>query len=488
MVLFSQMQLRAQEMDTTVISYPDYEMKVHLRHDYTQTLATKLFLSQSCFDGKFKQADNGTQKVCMTYEQALDRIKALDNITLGMPKIAYLVGWQYNGHDSKYPAFFEGNEALKRPQDANALESLRWLMEEGFKYHTAVSFHINMFDCYEDSPLFLKYLRGDILARDRGGFVRYSDWGYKVDYVQEWNSGYARERIDSLCKILPVQKAGSIHIDAFHTVVPVPVQLPDGTFPVNGDGSPKIQFDTIVSPYHGWTRQQEIGAQLEILKYWDSKGIDVTTEGLDGPDGDNDPHSGYRPMVWHYSTCLYTKYPASVVTGGNNGDPIASKVFGANDDLEAVLKSASPDYNEAIRRVCTSTFIANYLNRFDRKVYIHGPEYGKVEYSDGLEAEIALGGKYFVRKDGVTLVEDSDMLLPALWVGDNALVAYSSTGYKNRTWTLLADYSPKGKAVIYSVDENGRKLLRRVSYSGGRLKLSVNPGQMLLVELEKLEK
>jgi hypothetical protein len=52
--------------------------------------------------------------------KALDVIRRIDNQTLGIPKIIYLVGWQYNGHDSKYPAWFGGNETLKRPQDANS--------------------------------------------------------------------------------------------------------------------------------------------------------------------------------------------------------------------------------------------------------------------------------------------------------------------------------------------------------------------------------
>jgi hypothetical protein len=50
-----------------------------------------------------------------------------------MPQVLYLTGWQYNGHDSKYPAWEEVNEALKRDEDATALESLRWLISEARK-------------------------------------------------------------------------------------------------------------------------------------------------------------------------------------------------------------------------------------------------------------------------------------------------------------------------------------------------------------------
>ena len=60
----------------------------------------------------------------------------------------------------------EVNHRLKRPQDATAPESLKWLMREVRKHHTAVSLHINALDAYEDSPLWQEYLEKDIIAKD----------------------------------------------------------------------------------------------------------------------------------------------------------------------------------------------------------------------------------------------------------------------------------------------------------------------------------
>ena len=73
---------------------------------YHQTLVMKIFLAE-------KQANDGC-KVFLTFEQALEVIKRLDTITLGIPKIVYLVGWQHNGHDSKYPDWSVVNPRLKR--------------------------------------------------------------------------------------------------------------------------------------------------------------------------------------------------------------------------------------------------------------------------------------------------------------------------------------------------------------------------------------
>lgn len=463
--------------DTTYMSYPeDCTMKVHLRHDYSQTLTTKLFLCQSHRDGRYKHADNGKKTIKVNFEQAAERIAALDNITQGMPKIVYLVGWQYNGHDSKYPAVFEGNEALKRPQDKDALESIRWVMAEGKKHHTAVSLHINVFDVYEDSPWFMKCIQADVLARTKAGFLRGSEWGYKMDYVQFWNNGVAKELIDSLCTLLPVQEAGTIHIDAFHTALPEPVERENGEW--------GVQFDTTISPYHGWDIKDEINAQLEIIKYWDQKGVDVTTEGLDGAvDGDQDPHIGYRPMVWHYDCNFFTRYPASMLTGGDTWDPMVIKLIGNNESLEPLLQETPCDYKAVTRSFCTSTLQYNFLNHHERVRYIHGENYGRVEYTDNLFTEVD-NGHFLMVKDGCTLAENNDMLIPALWMDGKQLIAYSTDGYKSRTWNLLPNYPAKGKVSVYSVDENGKKLIKTTSYSNRKLRLTQKAGEMLLIELQ----
>src|SRR5262245_62172397 len=67
-------------------------------HKYDQSIVMKIFLAQRIDEGR-------SCRVYLTFEQALEVIERLDRITCGAPKIVYLVGWQYNGHDSKYPAW-----------------------------------------------------------------------------------------------------------------------------------------------------------------------------------------------------------------------------------------------------------------------------------------------------------------------------------------------------------------------------------------------
>ena len=92
-------------------------MRQKWNYDYAKTLWMKMYLAEPDFP-------NNRSKVFITFEQALDIIKAVDYITQGVQKIVYLVGWQGLGHDDCYPEMDVVNEALKRDCDDNARQSL----------------------------------------------------------------------------------------------------------------------------------------------------------------------------------------------------------------------------------------------------------------------------------------------------------------------------------------------------------------------------
>jgi len=266
--------------DWTKTMQPDQPFK----HDYNKTLIFKIFLCSHDENG-----DVG--KISLKFGEVPDILRKLDQITMGIPKIVYLVGWQFNGHDSKYPSWAEVNKSLKREQDSTAVQSLRWLIREGHKYHTAVSLHINMIDAYSDSPLWGEYLQKDIIAKDNYGnpiageqFITSSGkpfQSYQISYAQEWKLGLAQKRIDDLIRMIPeLKESGSIHIDAFHTMQP--------TRP----GEP-------LSPYLGLSINDEIATQRKIFRYWMKQGIDVTTEGAKYWLR-NDPFLGLQASTWWF--------------------------------------------------------------------------------------------------------------------------------------------------------------------------------------------
>lgn len=92
--------------------------------NYHQTLVLKLFLGMEgepvprlAHDPTFRVGHD----VLCTFEEALEVIRKTDNLTRGIPKILYLVGWQKGGYDHGCPAWDEVNPRLKRAGDATAL-------------------------------------------------------------------------------------------------------------------------------------------------------------------------------------------------------------------------------------------------------------------------------------------------------------------------------------------------------------------------------
>jgi len=180
---------------------------------------------------------------------------------------------------------------------------LKWLMAEAFHYHTTVSLHINMIDATADSPLWDTYVQHDIIAKDKTGALMkgeiFGSWtgadtqSYQLSYAQEWKTGYAQKRIDGLLAMLPIQKAGTIHIDAFHSMAPRHRNEP-------------------ISPFLGNTTEDEIATQRKIFRYFRDKGVDVTCEGSTFLR--QDPFVGLQPMAWHYDAPA-PNIPASLYCG-----------------------------------------------------------------------------------------------------------------------------------------------------------------------------
>lgn len=446
--------------------------KVPWKHQYDQTLTMKLFLSQAEFDGKNKRKDNGKSTVYLTVTDALEVIKKIDNITLGIPKIIYLVGWQYNGHDSKYPAFFEGNERLKRPQDKNALESIRWLVQEAKQYHTMVSLHINMFDAYEDSPLWDEYVRHNIIAKKKDGSLLAGEWGYPISYAQEWKMGYTKKRIDSLCKLLPIQQAGTIHIDAFHTWPPLPA--------VDSNGKAYLNFDKRpTSPYLNFTVADETAAQEKIFRYWASKGVDVTSEGVDFLRESD--FAGLQPMAWWFirSAEDYLKYPASYYAGGVDNEEWG-KIFGSSMHGEDIIKEDPKELAKFPEQFMMNTAVWYYLNRLKRLYVVKGKDFKKAVFSNGVESMIE-DGKYTLTQNGKLLADDNSVNIPAWWISAPSYLIYSKTAVENQMYILPDNFKKYKRVDIFSVNHDGQKVMLTEYTSNNSIRLSFSMSTAMLI-------
>ncbi|MFD7417198.1 NPCBM/NEW2 domain-containing protein [Kitasatospora purpeofusca] len=393
--------------DSTVNHYPE---RPYVR-DYTRTPFTKMFLAE-----KDATDPSNKSKVYRTFAQALDDIRKLDNLMLGADRIVYLVGWQYEGHDSKYPAWAAVNEDLKRPEDATALESLRWLMREAKKYHTTVSLHVNMFDAYQDSPLWDAYLADDIVAKDTAGNpipgkVWSGQTSYAISYRQEWLKGRSKTRIDALLAMVPeLRQAGTLHIDAFHQVDP-------------------NRLNQVISPYLGFTREQETAAQRTVLRYWRSQGVDVTTEFDRSSNYKPDAHLGLEPASWHSSLTGNAPYLRSTTPLG-----------GAENHLK------QQDWNGVEQDAVRAFPQWFYRNSTSREVGTEG--HGTAD----------------------------DTFFPALWQ-DRLIAAYSTNGYASRTWTLPPGWTGVTSVGLYDVTAEGPVWVRNLPVTNGTVAFGLGAGK-----------
>jgi hypothetical protein len=401
-------------------------------HKYDQSLVMKIFLAERT------DQDRGC-KVHLTFEQALEVIERLDRITCGAPKIVYLVGWQYNGHDSKYPAWAEVNDRLKRAQDATGLESLKWLMHEARKHHTTVSLHINALDAYEDSPLWQEYVEKDIIAKGKSGApLKGIVWNglqsYPLSYAKEWETGCAKRRIDGLLKMLPeLKEAHTIHVDAFHTYPPMPPAPP---------GERDEGFKGI-SPFLGYGPERECAAKRKTLRYFRDYGLDVTSEHSVG--GRLEPFVGLQPMAWIYEQPA-TNIPPSLYCGS----PMR-----AESEIDRDPKNLS-----------------GLLEQFCLKA---APEIWANSWRE------ANGNRPPETAERLRVVQGEDCCLPLVWKKEPTLLAYSRNGYASKTWKLPADWAPVkivrlANVTVESVTDSGT-----AEVNDGALTLTLAVGQAIVI-------
>lgn len=442
-------------------------------HDYSKTMTMKLLLSMP--------DSNGESQVFCNFNDALEIIKRVDNLTRGIKKIIYLVGWQFNGHDDRYPAFNVVNEKLKRDCDKNAIDSLKWLMERAFDYNTTVSLHINMTDAYKCSPLWDTYVENNLIAKkDDGEYYDIGVWAnnrtaYQVWYKNEWESGYATKRIDELLNMLPIKRAGTIHIDAY-----------------------------LCRQFANSTMNEEREYRRKVVRYFRKYDIDVTSEFLYGCPGrdigeldenikysQRDDLIGLVPMVWWLNQTVkdYVDRPRSLLCGGrynkdldeNNDDSLGFLVGNGVHGEESFRKfNGKHDIwiNDFIKSFCLDGIPFYYQNTYDLKRIDGVLEHRVAVYSDNLK--VALKGKKITHND-VVLRDGNDLFMPVLWE-DNEIVAYSENGYTNKSWKIPKSFSEFTKLDIFIITSTGLKEYKKdILIDKEIINLSIEPNQALSI-------
>lgn len=440
--------------------------------DYHQTLVMKLFMAYDGIPVKKKETDlcfqqSNPSKIC-TFEEALEVVKKVDNITRGIPKIIYLVGWQRGGHDHLYPDWSIVNPNLKREQDASALESLRWLIREAKKYNTTVSLHINMVDAFEESPLWDEYVSKGIIARDVDGKLL-SAWevvqnhkAYHISYTKEWEYGLSQRRIDKLIEMVPELKEGhTIHIDVF-------IALWEGR-----------NLHPYLAKKEGIDANKEVETQRKIFNYWREKGFDVTGEGLFWAHPAGEGFIGLQPMAWWYpdDKNFQMEVPERLSARGRVSRTGQGDFrFGSSMQGEEIFLKDKENLPGFIEQFCTMTLPWYYLSRLDRVAFVNE----ELFYSNGVIARYE-DGRRIIRKNDFVLRDNDDLFVPALW-NDKEIIAFSKEGYQQRIWKMPEDWNNVQAVDLYEISLTGCKLKKAcVPVVESKLELSLSKGEAISI-------
>lgn len=429
------------------------------KYDYTRTLMLKLDLA-------IPDPEMGCKVMC-TFDQALEIVKQIDRMTPGYTKVLYLVGWQYNGHDDRYPEFFEVNGQLKSPGDATARDSLLRLVEESKKYNTVISYHINISDAYQESALWPEYMANDLILLGRNGQPKVTGvWGgrnaYQVRLAQEWESGYFQKRVDRLLELLPIEEAGTVHIDAF--------------FVRKGRHTPIAR---------------EKAARRKMIEYFNSRGVEVTSEfiyreqnsGLRLHWGPSDT-IGLIPAFWNpvLSPREILKYPAARVGYGEQCAALTPYkslewlIYGNLHGEDILLDHEKPAWAQKfLKRFITYTVPHYYLNQFQRQKMCGVGQSRRLCHSGGVVSRV---DGHRIEQNGRVLKRGNDLCLPEV-IRPNSYLAYSESG-GDQTWYLAG----KTACIRRLTPDGVSDQVERVPIINGAVRRHTQPESAWQIEVE----
>lgn len=442
--------------------------KFKYNYDYTKTMMMKL-------DMAIPDRKGGTE-VINTFADALEIIKKVDAVTCGMPKIIYLVGWQYNGHDDKYPDFFEVNKALKFP-DKTPLESMHWLMEEAQKYHTTVSVHINFNDAYESAPSYERFLKANALIRNRKGnpdpIEKYNGLPcYKTSFKEYWESGLFKAMFDRLLEILPLENAKTVHVDNFQCY----------------------------KNYHPYISMKEMQSyRRKMIEYAALRGVDITTEftyrehsGMFNKMPFNmrgSVHSvkepidtlGLIPAVWWHSNI--TKRDLINITpqqfcGGLFHFRLKNYLYGNihGEDIFPNYSAKNPDWEQKFAESFAVVQVPfQYLCNFKRLKFKGFGENERCIFGGGV---VSYNKNRRITVNGETVKEKETLFLPLSHL-ENTYLAYSKKG-DERAWRVPSGFK---RAEISVLEKDGYVFKEEKAIENEKLTLKIQPTQSMFIKL-----
>ena len=157
-----------------------------------------------------KEPPGGYAPPITSFAETLEIVRAVAKVTGNAKQRVTLVGWQFTGHDTGYPALNQVNER------AGGAAALRKLVKDAAEYNANIEYHINLNDAYPDNPLF----DPSVLQFNREGkpYVWSHQFDgappdYRISNTKQFRSGYFQHRMKSFLDTVPVSEG--IRLDTF---------------------------------------------------------------------------------------------------------------------------------------------------------------------------------------------------------------------------------------------------------------------------------
>jgi len=358
--------------------------------------------------------DRGTPMT--TFAQAEEIVERVHRYTDGLPQIVYLVGWQYEGHDSGYPSIDKVNAKLGSREDL-------WAFHKRAKesLDTVVSYHINLDDSYPNHPGWDE----SVICREPDG--RLMTWepfndgmSYHISHTKDVESGKVFRKLDAMMREVPLEAA--LHIDAFRDM--------------NWSWEP----DGLI----GAVEELECGIK-PIIEYLNARGIDVTVESLDSQGAE------WCGLV---SGLLHFGYPRDMVQlrhgkmihGGRAWPPtLWSWGIGSTVNWDQIFTEDGKDFytrgawTELLDGIYLGTLLLHYYLEREMTVAHLDADSARLQFADGAAVFVKRdNSRLLVTNGDVVIADDFERFIPR----GNSIYAYSRDG-SNRTWKLPVNFRDK---------------------------------------------
>ncbi|MDP4248961.1 MAG: endo-alpha-N-acetylgalactosaminidase family protein [Bacteroidota bacterium] len=398
--------------------------------------------------------DRPDQSQPSTTLDQLDKIvTAIHNITDGIPQIAYLVGWQYKGHDTGYPALDKWNDRLG--QHSEVYKKSAWYRDH---LNTILSYHLNIDDAFrfnkdwDSSLMATDYDKGPMFWQM--SYLK-TDSNFHISHYKDVKSGAIFNRLGEFLKTVPVEKI--VHLDAMRTI----------------NCNPAWEKDSI-----GVREELDLGLK-PIIRWLEEKGIEVTTE---GQNGNPQELTGWIAGVYHMDdpSDADLMIHHRKLLGGGLGEGRGRYECGLGTSLHEDLAyrkigqnlSFVKDWNTIKERIYLGSLLYLYYQQRQIRNVKREPDLIRVYYDDGTIANIDTKNNHLlVSRGNLVIARDDDRFIPL----DSGIYAFSRNG-SSADWVLPPEYSGK-ELEVFSLTEKGRGAAPEWRVTGNRIRLSLKAGE-----------